>query len=54
MFEVFNDIYFVIYNLYYIGQNDDLYTRAKPIYRDGGNTFLTGSLCALSGLTFHI
>jgi hypothetical protein len=24
MFEVSSDIYFVVYNLYYIGQNDDL------------------------------
>jgi hypothetical protein len=37
MFEVFSDIYFVVYNLYYIGQNDDLEARARPIHRDGGS-----------------
>jgi hypothetical protein len=35
MSEVFNDIYFVVYNLYYVGQNEDLGTRAGLIYRDG-------------------
>jgi hypothetical protein len=37
MFEIFNDIYFVVYNLYYVGQNDDLEARAGPIHRDGGS-----------------
>jgi hypothetical protein len=34
MFKVSSDIYFVVYNLYYIGQNDDLGTRAGPIHWD--------------------
>jgi hypothetical protein len=38
MFEVSNDIYFVVYNLYYVGQNDDLGARAGPIHRDGGSS----------------
>jgi hypothetical protein len=37
MFKVFSDIYFVVYNLYYIDQNDDLGTRARPIKWDGGS-----------------
>jgi hypothetical protein len=35
MFEVFSDIYFVVYNLYYVGQNNDLGRRAWPIHRNG-------------------
>jgi hypothetical protein len=38
MFEVSSDIYFVVYNLYYVDQNDDLEVRAGPIHRDGGST----------------
>jgi hypothetical protein len=37
MFEIFNDVYFVVYKLYYIGQNDDLGTRAWPINWDRGS-----------------
>jgi hypothetical protein len=37
MFEVSSDIYFIVYNLYYVGQNDDLKTRAGPINRDRGS-----------------
>jgi hypothetical protein len=40
MFEVSSDIYFVVYNLYYVDQNDDLGTRAGPIYQDGGSILL--------------
>jgi hypothetical protein len=36
MFEVSSDIYFAVYNFYYVDQNDDLEARAKPIHRDGG------------------
>jgi hypothetical protein len=36
MFEVSNDIYFVVYDLYCAGQNDDLGRRAGPIHRDKG------------------
>jgi hypothetical protein len=32
MFEVSSDIYFVVYNLYHIGQNDDLGARVRPIH----------------------
>jgi hypothetical protein len=35
MFEISNDIYFIVYNFYFVGQNDNLETRARPIYRDG-------------------
>jgi hypothetical protein len=38
MFEVFSDVYFVVYNLYYVGQNDDLGIRTRPINRDGGSS----------------
>jgi hypothetical protein len=38
VFEVFNDIYFVVYNLYCVGQNDDLGAHAGPVHRDGGST----------------
>jgi hypothetical protein len=37
MFEVSSDIYFVIYDLYYVDQNDDLEARTRPIHRDGGS-----------------
>jgi hypothetical protein len=37
MFEVSSDIYFIVYNLYYVGQNDNLGTRARPINWDGGS-----------------
>jgi hypothetical protein len=40
MFEVFSDIYFVVYDLYYVGQNNDLGARAGPIHRDGGSVLL--------------
>jgi hypothetical protein len=29
MFELFSDMYFVVYKLYYVGQNDDLGIRAR-------------------------
>jgi hypothetical protein len=38
MFKVSGDIYFVVYNLYYVGQNDDLERRAGSIHRDRGST----------------
>jgi hypothetical protein len=42
MFELSNNIYFVVHKLYYVDQNDDQETRAGPINRDGGSTsFLT-------------
>jgi hypothetical protein len=31
MFEVSSDIYFVVYNLYYVDQNNDLVARVGPI-----------------------
>jgi hypothetical protein len=37
MFEVFSGIYFVVYNLYYVDQNDNLGTHVGPIHRDGGS-----------------
>jgi hypothetical protein len=44
MFEVSSDIYFVVYNLYYIDQNDDLGIRARPINRDEGSIKIYVSL----------
>jgi hypothetical protein len=38
MFEVLSDIYFVVYNLYYVSKNDDLRMRARLINRDRGST----------------
>jgi hypothetical protein len=38
MFELFSNIYFVVYNLYYIGQIDDLSIRARLRNWDGGRT----------------
>jgi hypothetical protein len=29
MFELFNDMYFVVYKLYYVGQNDNLGIRVR-------------------------
>jgi hypothetical protein len=40
MFKVSSNIYFILYNLYYFGQNDDLEIRAWPIHRDEGSNFL--------------
>jgi hypothetical protein len=37
MFKVSNNIYFIVYDLYYVAQNDDLELRARPIHRNGGN-----------------
>jgi hypothetical protein len=37
MFEVSSDIHFIVYDLYYVDQNDDLGVRAGPIHRDGGS-----------------
>jgi hypothetical protein len=34
---VSSDIYFVVYNLYYVGQNCDLGIHTGPIHRDGGS-----------------
>jgi hypothetical protein len=42
MFEVSSDILFIVYNLYYVDQNDDLVVRAGPIHRDGGSTMHYG------------
>jgi hypothetical protein len=38
MFKVFSDIYFIVYNLYYVDQNDDLETRVGPIHRATGSS----------------
>jgi hypothetical protein len=34
IFEVSSNIYFVVYDLYYVDQNDNLGARARPIHRD--------------------
>jgi hypothetical protein len=36
MFELFSDMYFVVYKLYYVGQNDDLGIRVSLTNWDGG------------------
>jgi hypothetical protein len=47
MFEFSNNIYFVVYNLYYVGQNDNLEARAGPIYRDGGSSIMHAILAKI-------
>jgi hypothetical protein len=37
MFEVCSDIYFILYNFYYVSQNDDLKICAGPIYQNEGS-----------------
>jgi hypothetical protein len=38
MFKLFSDIYFVVYKLYYVSQNDDLDIRISLKNWDGGST----------------
>jgi hypothetical protein len=38
MFELFSDIYFVVYKLYYIGQNDNLGIRVSLKNWDRGSS----------------
>jgi hypothetical protein len=38
MFELFSDMYFVVYKLYYVGQNDNLGIRVRLRNWDGGST----------------
>jgi hypothetical protein len=40
MFKVSSDIYFIVYNLYYIGRNYDLGPRARPIHWDRGSNYV--------------
>jgi hypothetical protein len=40
--KVFNDIYFIVYVLYYIDQNNDLGIHVKPIHQDGVSNYLVG------------
>jgi hypothetical protein len=40
MFKLFSDMYFVVYKLYYIDQNDDLDIRVSLKNWDGGSTVL--------------
>jgi hypothetical protein len=37
MFELFSDMYFVVYKLYYVDQNDNLSIRARLRNWDGGS-----------------
>jgi hypothetical protein len=37
MFELFSDMYFIVYKLYYVGQNDDLGMRVRLRNWDGGS-----------------
>jgi hypothetical protein len=51
MFKLFSNIYFIVYKLYYIGQNDDLVIRVSLKNWDGGSTILTSlfiDCCATS------
>jgi hypothetical protein len=38
MFKLFSDIYFVVYKLYYVSQNDDLDIRVSLKNWDGGSS----------------
>jgi hypothetical protein len=38
MFELFSDIYFIVYKLYYIGQNDNLGIRVSLKNWERGST----------------
>jgi hypothetical protein len=38
MFEIFSDMYFVLYKLYYVDQNDNLDIRVSLRNWDGGST----------------
>jgi hypothetical protein len=40
MFELFSDIYFVVYKLYYVGQNDNLGIHVSLRNWDGGSSNL--------------
>jgi hypothetical protein len=40
MFKLFSDIYFIVYKLYYVGQNDDLGIRVSLKNWDGGSTLI--------------
>jgi hypothetical protein len=40
MFELFSDIYFIVYKLYYVGQNDNLNIRVSLKNWDRGSTLL--------------
>jgi hypothetical protein len=44
MFKLFSDIYFVVYKLYYVGQNDNLGIRVSLKNWDRGSTY---NLCNL-------
>jgi hypothetical protein len=48
MFELFSDIYFIVYKLYYIGQNDNLGIRARLKNWDEGSSqdFTGGVACS--------
>jgi hypothetical protein len=46
MFELFSDIYFVVYKLYYIGHNDNLGIRVSLKNWDRGS-------CKVLGLIFN-
>jgi hypothetical protein len=54
MFEVSRNIYFVVYNLYYVGQNDDLGIRARPINRDGGSMILLHDIVHYKGSIIYM
>jgi hypothetical protein len=43
MFELFSDMYFVVYKLYYIDQNDDLDICARLRNWDGGSSIIVFS-----------
>jgi hypothetical protein len=49
MFELFSDIYFVVYKLYYVGQNDNLGIRVNLKNWDRGNTSLRLAMSACIG-----
>jgi hypothetical protein len=53
MFEVSSDIYFIVYDLYYVGQNDNLGARARPINWDGGSTKCITVVASIKGTRMH-
>jgi hypothetical protein len=47
MFELFSDIYFVVYKLYYVGQNDNLDIRVSLKNWDRGSSYVTPTMSSL-------
>jgi hypothetical protein len=48
MFELSSDMYFVVYKLYYVDQNDDLGIRVSLRNWDGGSTLVSKIILVFS------